>query len=1052
MTPPEGVPCPRCGEANPARARFCQSCGNALAPAQIREVRKTVTTLFCDVVESTVLGERADPELVRRVMSRFYAEMRAVIERHGGTVEKFSGDEIMAVFGVPVVHEDDAVRAVRAASEMRSRLRRLNAELERDFGVTLASRMGLDTGEVVAGDPASGQTFVTGDTVNLAKRLQQAARPGEILIGTATYPLVKDAVEVGPPQTFSVKGKAEPVAPRRLDAVDAAAPGLARSFDAPLVGRDNELRALRDAFEHTVRERSVRLVTMLGPAGIGKSRLAHELLAAVSDGATTLTGRCLPYGEGITFWPLGQIVREAGGERTLDLTLAGEDDAELISDRVRGAIGLSPSSGSAQETFWAIRRFFEALARTRPLVVCFEDVHWAEQTLLDMIDYLVTCIRGAPVLLVCLARSEFIETRPSWATPAACRTIVALEQLSAKDTEALLDQLGGEGELGLETRDRIMEAAEGNPLFVEQMVAMVASDGEAADEHRVPPSIQALLGERLDRLARGERAVIEHASVIGKEFLGEAVLELLPEEDRAAAGSDLMSLVRKGLVRPEASSVGADAYRFRHVLIRDAAYEALSKDLRADLHERFAVLVERHARERPVELDEIIGYHLEQAHRYRRELGPTDARSAELASRAGSLLGRAGRRAFARGDMPAAASLLTRATVLLADDDRARLELAPDLGSVLADLGESTQAEALLERAVSDAERLRAPRLAARAEIVRSAINMHMRPEGASEEVARVAARAIEVFTREGDEVGLAQAWRHLSRVHLISSRWGEQTKALERALVHARRAGDRREEAMILGQLALSLYWGPTPVREAIARCEEMLAQTGRDPTVEARVMVPLAGLEAMRGGFDRARALYRRSQDILADLGLRPLLAAHTLALSSVEALAGDPGAAEEELRFGVEELEALGLWSSFATLASVLAGTRLAQGDQEEAGQLVERARLAAPADDIASQVLWRTTRARLLAAQGDLDDAERLAQEAVSLAGRTDALNLHADSLVDLAEILRLGSNGASAEEALREAVRLFAAKGNEISRARAEALGREAVLDRKPAAR
>jgi ATP/maltotriose-dependent transcriptional regulator MalT len=329
---------------------------------------------------------------------------------------------------------------------------------------------------------------------------------------------------------------------------------------------------------------------------------------------------------------------------------------------------------------------------------------------------------------------------------------------------------------------------------------------------------------------------------------------------------------------------------------------------------------------------------------------------------------------------------------------------------------------------------------------------MHTRPEGASEDVARVAARAIEVFTSEGDDVGLAQAWRHLSRVHLISSRWGEQTEALERALDHARRAGDRREEAMILGQLALSLYWGPTQVPEAIARCEEMLDRSGRDPTVEARVMVPLAGLEAMRGRFDRARSLYRRSQNILADLGLRPLLAAHTLALSSIEALAGTPAAAEDELRFGVGELEALGLWSSFATLASVLARTRLAQGYQDEAEQLAERARLAAPADDVASQVLWRTIRAKLLAAQGDLDDAERLAREAASLASRTDALNLHADSLVDLAEILRLESNGESAQEALREAVRLFAAKGNEISRARAEALGREAVLDQKPAAR
>jgi hypothetical protein len=272
-------------------------------------------------------------------MSRYFDEMRAVIERHGGTVEKFIGDEVMAVFGVPTVHEDDAVRAVRAAAEGRTRLRALNEDLERDFGVSLVTRMGINTGEVVAGDPSSGQTFVTGDSVNLAKRLQQAAEPGEILIGTATYPLVKDAVTVGPARTVSLKGKAEPVAPRSLDAVDATAPGFARRLDAPLVGRDAELRVLRDAFEQAVHTRSTRLVTILGPAGIGKSRLALELGAAVRDRATVLTGRCLPYGDGITFWPLSQIVRQAGGESAVHAALAGDEDAELIADRIRGTIG-----------------------------------------------------------------------------------------------------------------------------------------------------------------------------------------------------------------------------------------------------------------------------------------------------------------------------------------------------------------------------------------------------------------------------------------------------------------------------------------------------------------------------------------------------------------------------------------------------------------------------------------------------------------------------------------------------------------------------------------
>ena len=1034
----ERASCAICGEANPEHARFCLSCGAALAEVtQTREVRKTVTTLFCDVVESSALGEQADPELVRRVLSRFFDEMRAVIERHGGTVEKFIGDEVMAVFGVPTTHEDDAVRAVRAAAEMRTRLDRLNEEFERDIGVSLVTRMGINTGEVVAGDPSSGQAFVTGDSVNLAKRIQQAARPGEILIGTATYPLVKDAVEVGPPQRFAVKGKTEPVVPRRLDAVDATAPGLARRFDAPLVGRDRELGVLRRSFDDTVRMRSSRLVTVLGPPGIGKSRLAHELLAAVRDRATALTGRCLPYGEGITFWPLRQIVREAGGEPALEAALAGEDDAELIADRIRGTIGRSPAGGGAHETFWAFRRFFEALADSRPLVVCFEDIHWAEPTLLDLIEYLVNWSRQVPVLLVCLARSDLLDTRPSWAAPTANTTLLPLEPLSTADADALLEGMEDEGELSSESRARIMEAAEGNPLFLEQMAAMVTVEGEGADRLTVPPSIQALLGARLDRLDQDERALIEHASVIGKEFWRGALLELLPAEQASAAGPLLMALVRKGLLQPDVSPVpGEDAFRFRHVLIRDAAYDGISKELRAELHERLAAWLERTAAERAVEVEEIIGYHLEQAHRYRKQLAPGDTRAAQLALRAASLLGGAGRRAFARGDMPAAVALLTRATVLLVDDVPARLELAVDLGAALVDIGELAQAEAVLERAISDARALANRRLEARAQIVLSRIRMRMKQEGALENVARVAKAAIAVFTQEGDEAGLAQAWRHLGLVHFLSFQWAAQTDVLELALVHARRAGDRREESMILSELVRALHFGPTPVPEAIARCEQMLVDAGRDRIVEARVTVGIAALEAMRGRFARARDLYRRSKDILADLGLKPIIAAHAIVLASVETLAGEPGAAEDELRAALKTVEELGEEDSVVTLRAVLARTSFEQGRYAEAEQLVERVRLEAASDAVFTQVLWRTTRARLLAVRGELETAEREAMDAVRLAGETDAPNFHADSLADLAEILAAANKAADADDALAVAVRLYTLKGNEAARERA----------------
>jgi class 3 adenylate cyclase/tetratricopeptide (TPR) repeat protein len=1047
MSSPAAVSCVECGEANPGHARFCLSCGAALGPAgQPREVRKTVTTLFCDVVESTSLGERTDAELVRRVMSRFFDEMRAVIERHGGTVEKFAGDEIMAVFGVPTVHEDDAVRAVRAAAEMRSELRRLNAELDGTFGVTLVTRMGVNTGEVVAGDPAGGQTFVTGESVNLAKRLQQAAGPGEILIGTATYPLVRDAVEVGPAQRFSVKGKAEPVAPRRLDAVDATAPGLARRFDAPLQGRQAELAAIDNAFEDAVRERSARLVTLLGPAGIGKSRLAREFLAIVGDRAQTLTGRCLPYGEGITFWPLGQIVQEAGGEQGLEEALACETEAELITERIRGAIGLASAEGGAQETFWAVRRFFECLASRRPLVVCFEDIHWAETTFLDLIEYLATLSRNAPVLIICLARPDLLESRPTWASPSADSALIVLEPLSKDHAAALLEWLRGDAEVSSDARDRIMEAADGNPLFVEQMAAMAAVE-KGAGALRVPPSIQALLEERLDRLDSDELQVIEHAAVIGKEFGRRALTELMPEPDRDAAESHLMSLVRKGLLRPDVSASGREeAFRFRHVLIRDAAYDRLPKDRRGRLHERFADWLEQTAAERPTELEEIVGYHLEQAHRYRTQLGTTDGAVAELAIRAAARLGAAGRRAFARGDMPAAVGMLTRATVLLADDDRARLELAIDLGTALVDIGELTQADGVLERAIKDARALGNRRLEARAEIARSRIRMRRRDEGTKDHVTRVVETAIEVFEQEGDEAGLAQAWRHLGGVHFMSHQWAAQIDTLERALVHARRAGDRREEAMILGELARALYFGPTPVPEGLARCQQMLEEPVRDRTVEARVMFAVASLEAMRGQFEIARDRYWRSKAILSDLGLRPALAAHTEVLSSIETLAGNPEAADAELRLGVEILAELGEQSSLVILEGELARTCFLQGRIDEAEELCRRVGESAAADSARPQVLWRTTLARVLAVRGDLEAGEREARDAVAIARETDGINLLADSLVDLAEVLRSAGQDAEGDAALDEAVRLYVLKGNEVALKQAAAMRREGVLD------
>jgi class 3 adenylate cyclase/tetratricopeptide (TPR) repeat protein len=1019
--------CPNCGRESPDEARFCPACAAPLprAPAPL-EVRKTVTVLFSDVVDWTPVGERLDPESLRRLMARYFAEMRAAVERHGGTIEKFVGDAVMAVFGVPTLHEDDALRAVRAAVEMRERLAVLNDELTASYGVELAMRIGINTGEVVAG--AGADTLVTGHPVTVAKRLEQAASPREILIGKETYRLVRDEVEAGPLESFPVKGKPEQVA-RRLD--ELGRPD-ARETErkTPFAGREVELGLLLAEFELTLAAQGSRLVTVLGAAGIGKSRLARELPERLAGRATALKGRCLPYGDGITFWPLAEMVRQAGGEAGLREALHDHADVDLIVERVLGAIGAAAEAGGGEETFWAVRKLVEAIAGPRPLVLVFEDIHWAESTLLDLIEYLAGWIRDAPVLLLCLARPDLLDRQPSWLTPRQNTRALSLEPLSSEETELLLRGLGDESDLDSRLRERVAEAAEGNPLFAEQMLAMLTEEGEIGERLPMPPSIQSLLAARLDRLGPDERAVIESAAVVGREFWRSAVCDLVPRELRDEVGRHLMALVRKELVSPEASTLEReDAFRFRHVLIRDAAYEGMPKERRAELHEKFAAWSEEHQASLASELEEIVGYHLEQACLLRRELGTADSAGRALASKAGALLGRAGRRALARDDVPAAVNLLTRATVLLRDDDEARIALAPDLGRALAELGEFERADGVLERAVADAQALGRPELRSLAEMERALLHVYTRPDGDLGDLVHVAERAIDVFGASGDDLGLAKAWTLLSQASWWHGRMAEMEEVLEMALAHARSAGSDRAEGVVLNALARTAFIGPRPVPEAIERCEGFLERSRSDRPLRAVVLNMLGMLVAMSGDFDRARELCAESQAVADDLGLPVLGAAMRLTAGAVELLADDAPAAVEELQHGYETLQELGERGRLATIAAMLARALTAAERDAEAAAAADASDAAASDEDLVSQIICRGTRARLTARSGDLDEAERLAREAVALAEATDYLSFHADALADLAEVLRIAERENEARKELEHALELYKAKGN-----------------------
>src|SRR5438093_7478748 len=615
--------CPHCGRDNPDEARFCLRCGRPLEPTvQPREARKVVTVLFSDVIGSTGLGERLDPETMRRVMAQYFEEMKTALEAHGGTVEKFIGDAVMAVFGIPVLHEDDALRAVRAAMEMRERLAKLNEELERNRGVRILTRTGINTGEVVAGEPATGQTLVTGDAVNVAARLEQAAKPGEVLIGEPTYRVLRYAVSAEPLEPVSLKGKEDPVDAFRLLDILPGAEAVRRRLDSPMVGRDRQLGLLSQIFGSAVADRACHLFTVIGSPGVGKSRLVYEFVDAVQRDALVLRGRCLPYGDGITYWAVAEMVKQAAaitdgddpdGATSKIAALVPAEEREPVADRLMQAFGLAETKAPAEEIAWAFRKLLQSLARTRPVVAVFDDLQWAEPTLLDLIDHVADWSRDAPILVACLARPELFDARPAWGGGKVNASTILLEPLPEEACEALVQSLLGTRMLAENVRRRIILTAEGNPLFIEQMVAMLSEVGANGDVS-VPPTIQALIAARLDRLPTDEREVAERASVIGKESERAAVEALVPEPLRPAVATCLLGLVRKELIRPHAEG---DAFRFANLLIRDASYEAMSKELRAELHERFAAWFGEF--EAVPEQDELLGHHLEQAYRYQTE-------------------------------------------------------------------------------------------------------------------------------------------------------------------------------------------------------------------------------------------------------------------------------------------------------------------------------------------------------------------------------------------------------------------------------------------------
>jgi class 3 adenylate cyclase len=926
------VTCPRCGHESPSDFAFCPTCGAALtATAAPREVRKVVTVLFCDLTGSTSLGDRTDPETLRGLMRRYYETARAVLERHGGTVEKFVGDAVMAVFGIPVASEDDALRAVRAAAELRDTVHALG----------LDARIGINTGEVVAGE---GDTLVTGDAVNVAARLEQAAGAGEILLGDETARLVRDAVETDG-VLLDLKGKPNAVRAHRLMRLEAFAPGITRRLDRPMVGRARERRRLRGDFDDAVATRTSRLFTLIGPAGVGKSRLVADFLEGLED-ATVARGRALSYGEGITYWPLVEIL----------IQLGVDPEAAILT--------------SPADTQLATRAVFERIAEERPLVLVFDDLQWAEPPLFDLIEHVVDWVRDAPIFVLCIGRPELADVRPGWGGGKSNATAVLLEPLGESDASGLADALLDGLDLAADTRARIVEMADGNPLFLEEIAALARETNASADL-RVPPTIHAVLQARLDALNDHERSVIERGSVEGKIFHRGSVTALAPQPVQAQVPDDLLALVRKELVRPDRSLIsGDDAFRFRHLLIRDTAYESLPKAVRAELHQRFAEWLDQHGD--LFEQDEIVGYHFERAAQYQAEVGEDSALLDLLSNEAAERLGRAGRAAGARGDAHASLNLLRRAHDLLPEGP-GRRSLVPDLALALETAGDTPGISPLLAELRRGTEANRSTALA---------IEISIDPSGlgrSTDELVTELEAMRPALVEAGDVMSIVRCDRAIATAEWLACRADRAHAAYRRAFELLRGGHHPSQQMYVAIMTVVTASFAGAAIEDQRSLMHELRRdlEANAGPLMLAAVDAFGMPVEYMAGTAtaDQVREALLHRSELLLQTGSAGAAQSELGFLPRIAYVEGDLAEYERLIRETVEAWERMG---ESRVLVNAMAEWALALsriGDARRALSVVARGRSMGREDDVADQVM--------------LDVAEALAQARL---GEADAANL------------------------------------------------------------
>ncbi|MFJ9052839.1 adenylate/guanylate cyclase domain-containing protein [Streptomyces bacillaris] len=1062
--------CPSCRQDLPATARFCSSCGTPCAgPAAAaptapvapppEDERKPVTVLFCDLVGSTALSGVLDPETLRTVTLRYFEAMSAQIVARGGTPEKFIGDAVMAVFGVPVVREDDARRALAAALGMRRALDALNEELETSLGIRLTTRVGVNTGQVVAGSDATArQALVSGEVVNIAARLEQNAGPGEILIGPQTLLAAGPTVKAVPTGPLQLKGKRESVEAYRLLALGADDPELLRRFDAPFVGRAAELTALDRVLEETVRDDRPGLLRVTGEAGIGKTRLVREWLTRHGREGTFRygAGRCRTYGDHGTLAPLAEAVRsllpqtdDPADPPTDAHTHTGAPHDDATADAMALLSGGLLRDGTPNAPFEdmcaALTVVLKRAARTRPAVLVFDDWHAAAPLLVRTVERLTGDAGPARTLVICAGRPDGMPEG---------RAHLHLSGLPRADAARLAAGLARLDGRPAPADERLLARAEGNPLYLEQLLVgeqLPDGDGSAATpasdpDGELPPTLQALLGARIGALARPERGVVDLAAVIGREFAAAELVRLersvrleqsaqaadrarataappgaedspaapaAPPEDRHRVDEALAELARRRLVEPARPSGAGDpsAYRFSSGLVHEVAYSSLSKRAKAERHAWAAELpsVARTG-------DGAVGGHLERAYRYRAELGLLDDRARELRDRAAAALARAGAQAAARSDLHWAHGLLERAVELRPDAARAVL----GLGEVRVALGRTEEGAELL-RTVRDLPA--APVESAHARLALAVLDPTAPPGPAA-----TARAVLPVFEAAGDAVGRARAHLRLAQQLQQSGRHEEAERDHARALEHAVAAGAEPERAGALGAIGISLWRGPVPVPEAVERCRTLLTAHGAGrPTVRVTLNCPLAVLYGLQERSDEAYACLAEAERLAGKLGFAEAEVFLPVFRATVEALLGRGAEALELLARADAAARRMGAAGMRTAVALDAARLELDAGAEDRAVEwLATVGELSGPSG--ADAVDLEGLRARL-AARERPDEALHHAERAVRASLLTDSPLVQATAELDRARTLATLGLTAAAGAAARSAADHFTGKGH-----------------------